>query len=415
MRFFMTDFLAHGLLLRSVITALVVCAASLSYAQEEDQAAVLLEPGAPVTPYVQLSPTEPPIVWDAEKVGEFHLLDQLGQPVTRESLLGEQWVANFIFARCATHCPMTCRKIMELNQELAGTPVRFVTITVDPEYDTVARMKEFADIWKADPNRWLFCTGEPDQVWHLIRKGFKVAAWENAGTARMPGMEFAHSNHLIHVDKTGTIVGRYDSGADWELATLKRVLQGKIETPEKYRPFRGTVPPEAAAQGGDPLDKLPAWAKRLPRTNASLNALATLLLMWGFLAVKVGRFTLHKRLMLAAFVVSILFLASYLTYHWSLHEYANVRGKPFPYTGPIRTVYFGILISHVILAGLVPVLAIITIRNGLKAYPDGVDAARFAELVQERRTHHRWAKITFPIWLYVSVTGVVIYYMLYVM
>jgi len=386
-------------------------------------AAIVLEPGENPPPFVQLTPDQPPIIWDARHVGEFHLVDQAGQPVSRESLLGEQWVANFIFTRCAYQCPLTCRRIMELNEELAGVPVRFFTLTVDPEHDTVPVMHEFADIWKAKPDRWLFVTGEPDQVWDLIRTGFKVAAWENVGTARQPGMEFAHNNHLIHIDAQGVILGRYDSGVESELRTLARVLKGQIETPLKYRPAMANALEELTARHAekspsqaspaDPLEKLPAWAKRLPATNAALNALAACLLMTGLFAVKRNAFRLHKRLMLTAFFVSVAFLGCYLTYHYALHEYAGVRGKPFPGTGSLKSLYYGILVSHVVLAAIVPVLAIVTIRNGLRAYPEHLPPEEREQRLHERRVHHRWAKVTFPVWMYVSVTGVVIYWMLY--
>jgi len=398
---------------RTLVVMLLLGVASPGWCQdvaEEEPAARILEPGEATPPYVQLSPTESPVIWDPQQVGEFQLVDQDGNPVTRESLLGTPWVANFIFARCVTHCPLTCRKIMELNEELSKVPVRFVTITVDPEHDTPEFMKEFAETWKATPDRWLFCTGKPDEVWHLIRHGFKDPAWENVGTARRPGMEFAHSNHLIHVDQDGVIQGRYNSGIDYELVILKEVLQGKKKTPDQFRPAR---PEKPAAKEVDPMSRLPDWAKRLPQTNASLNTLATFLLIWGLMAVKAGAFRLHKRLMLGAFFVSILFLGCYLTYHWALHEYAGVRGKPFPYTGPIAWVYYSILITHVFLAAAVPVLAIGTIRSGLKAYPRGVTFEQFQQRSAERLRHRRWAKVTFPIWLYVSVTGVVIYIMLY--
>jgi len=389
--------------------------------------AIILEPGENLPPFVQLSPQEAPIPWTVAHVGEFHLVDQNGEPVTRESLLGEQWVANFIFARCTYQCPATSRKIMELNREVRDVPVRFVTITVDPEHDTPAIMKEFASIWKAESPRWRFCTGEPEEVMQLIRSGFKVAAWENVGTMRLPGMEFAHSNHLIHVDAKGLILGRYDSGVDSELVTLRRVLKGDIKTPLKYQP--ATLDAVAALEARkleaiglrkaareelvDPLEKLPEWARRLPGTNALLNALATILLLQGFLAVKMGRIWLHKRMMLMAFFVSIVFLASYLTYHYALHHFAEVRGKPFEGTGFIRPIYFTILVSHVVLAAAVPFLALITIWTGQKAYPDGLLPSEAAKLVNERRVHKSWAWITFPIWLYVSVTGVMIYWMLY--
>lgn len=407
----------------------ILCAVSVSLlagksSPADEPAATLLKPGETPPPYVQLAPNEPPVPWQVERVGEFHLLDQDGNPVTRESLLGKPWIANFIFTRCTLQCPATCRKIMELNQELAGIDVRFVTLTVDPAHDTVPIMKEFADIWQADPRRWLFVTGDPAEVWKLIREGFKVSAWENVGTERLPGMEFAHSNHLIHIDAAGRILGRYDSGVDRELVTLKRVLKGEIETPLSHQPAtldalaalesrKRAAPVPPADEEADPLTKLPSWAQRLPATNAMLNALATLLLVMGLVAIKAQRMALHKRLMLMAFSVSIAFLGCYLAYHYALHEYAGVPGKRYSGTGPLRTIYYGILISHVTLAAAVPVLAVFTIRSGLRAFPQGVTVESFAQLAAERQTHRRWAKVTFPIWLYVSVTGVIIYWMLY--
>ena len=372
------------------------------------QAERVLEPGEVVLPHVRLTEDGPYVLWDADEVDDFNLVDQTGAPVTRETLLGKPWIVNFIFCRCVVQCPFTSKRIKELSEELKDVDVRFVTITVDPEYDTVDIMRENASIYGAKPERWLFCTGEPDEVWKLIRKGFKVSAWEEAGTRKQPGMEFAHSNHLIHVDAEGKIRGRYDGADDLELITLQRVLRGEIETPERHRPVtqaqvaeqeRVALVKEFDAQA-DPLANLPGWAKRLPRTNAMLNGLCTILLLIGFMAIKAKREKLHKQVMLTAFGVSILFLASYLTYHWALGAYTESHGKSFTGTGTIRTVYFAILISHVILAAVVPVGAIVTIRHGLK---------------QNWPAHRAWAKVTFPIWLYVSVTGVIIYWMLYQM
>lgn len=397
-----------------IVAAVLICllgGVNLPAAEEESPAAIVLDPGETPPPMVQLSPDEPPVLWTAEKVGEFHLIDQNGNPVTRESMLGEQWIANFIFARCTYQCPLTSRRIMELNQELRDDPVRFVTITVDPEHDTVEIMKEFASIWKAEAPRWRFCTGKPDDVMQLIRTGFKVTAWENVGTARLPGMEFAHSDHLIHVSADGTILGRYSSAVDTELVTLRKVVQGKIQTPLKHQP--AALDALTKLGQGDPLEKLPDWARKLPATNALLNLLATILLLQGYVAVKFGKIGLHKRMMLMALFASMAFLACYLSYHYALHHYAGIRGKPFARTGLIKSIYYGILVSHVFLAALVPILAIITIRTGQKAYPDGIAPAEAAALVREREVHKRWAWITFPIWLYVSVTGIIIYWMLY--
>ena len=144
--------------------------------------------------------------------------------------------------------------------------------------------------------------------------------------------------------------------------------------------------------------ELPDWLAALPAINASLNGLATVLLIVGFLLIKRGKRDAHRSVMRSAFGVSIVFLVCYLAYHAGLHHYTGERGKPFTGVGTVRIVYFTILISHVILAAVVPILAIITIYRGLKA-----DWVR----------HKKIAKVTFPIWLYVSITGVVIYLMLY--
>jgi uncharacterized membrane protein YozB (DUF420 family) len=131
----------------------------------------------------------------------------------------------------------------------------------------------------------------------------------------------------------------------------------------------------------------------LPTVNATLNALSAILLIWGYVLIRRRQIDRHRRVMLTAFATSCVFLVCYLVYH------AQVGSVPFHHEGsPLRTVYFIILTTHTILAACVPVLAIITLRRGLAAKYD---------------KHRRIARWTFPIWLYVSVTGVVVYLMLY--
>ena len=130
----------------------------------------------------------------------------------------------------------------------------------------------------------------------------------------------------------------------------------------------------------------------LPAVNASLNALSGILLACGYMLMRQRRIELHRRFMIAAFAASSLFLVCYVIYH------AQVGSVPFPRQGFVRLLYFVILITHVVLAATVPPLAIITLTRGLKGrYPQ----------------HRRIARWTFPIWMYVSVTGVVVYLMLY--
>lgn len=367
-----------------------------------ESAPIILEPSSdPDPPVVPLDPDSSDEPWSPQVIGDFTLVDQDGNTVTAADLRGKPWVASFIFTRCAGACPLLAKKIYDLNKALKDVDVRFVTITVDPEHDTVERMKAYADIYDAHPPRWLFLTGEKDEVYELIRHGFKVAAWEQFGTARTPGYEFAHSLRLIHVGPDGQVLGSYGSADDSEVLKLERVLAGKMETPPENRPIPpAPAPPRKAdrPQQADPLSRLPAWAQRLPRTNAMLNGLATVLLLVGFSAIKAGHVNLHKRMMLMSFGVSVAFLACYLTYHFALHQYTGSHGKEFDGDGTIRTIYYAILISHVALAATVPVLAPITIYRGLKGQFD---------------RHRRIARITFPVWLYVSVTGVIIYWMLY--
>ena len=130
----------------------------------------------------------------------------------------------------------------------------------------------------------------------------------------------------------------------------------------------------------------------LADVDAFLNGVTTVLIIAGLLAIKRGNEKLHKRLMLTAAVVSALFLASYLTYH------ANVGSVEYEGEGPIRAVYYAILITHVVLAVVQVPLILRTLYLGLK---------------DRRQQHRRWARITAPVWLYVSVTGVVVYLMLY--
>jgi putative membrane protein len=131
---------------------------------------------------------------------------------------------------------------------------------------------------------------------------------------------------------------------------------------------------------------------QLPSLNAALNSLSAILLIAGYLFIRSRNIKAHKTCMLAAFASSILFLISYLVYHY------QVDSVPFQGQGGIRLVYFTILLTHTILAITVVPLALVTLYRAFKERFD---------------RHRRIARWTFPIWLYVSVTGVVVYWMLY--
>lgn len=130
----------------------------------------------------------------------------------------------------------------------------------------------------------------------------------------------------------------------------------------------------------------------LPALNATLNATSAILLTIGYVFIRRGHIRRHRAMMISACIVSTLFLISYVIYH------ANVGSKPFQGHGPIRIVYFTILLTHVVLAAAIVPLVLVTLLRGLRSRFDA---------------HVRIARWTLPLWLYVSVTGVIVYLMLY--
>jgi uncharacterized membrane protein YozB (DUF420 family) len=132
----------------------------------------------------------------------------------------------------------------------------------------------------------------------------------------------------------------------------------------------------------------------LPTVNATLNAISGIFLLTGYVLIKRRQINAHRNAMLGAFTTSTLFLICYLVYH------AQAGSRPFTGQGAVRYIYFAILISHIVLAAVILPMAISTLSRGLRG--------RYAE-------HRRIAKKTFPAWMYVSITGVIVYLMLYQM
>lgn len=129
----------------------------------------------------------------------------------------------------------------------------------------------------------------------------------------------------------------------------------------------------------------------LPKVNATINGITTLLLIYGFILIKQKKREMHRNAMLTAFGTSSLFLVTYVIYHW-------FKSGPKLYTGDFTTLYYFILFTHIVLAAIIIPLALFTLYRGW---------------TNQLQRHRKIARITFPIWLYVSVTGVIIYMMLY--
>jgi protein SCO1/2 len=323
---------------------------------------------------------------DLGPVTDFRLTERSGQPVTLEDLRGKAWVASFVFTRCTGPCPQITGTVARLQSELSGEKdVRFVTFTVDPEHDDPQELSRYADHFGADSGRWLFLTGKEKEIYGLLRNGFHVHASQNDGTDRKPGAEVMHDTHLVLVDPNGHIRGYYsgarnvsDPDPDAAFEANLRQLRSKIKALVRETP--------------DGID--------FPAINAALNGTAGVLILAGFGCIRRRLVRAHAACMLTALVVSAVFLSSYLYYHIAIrHGVATGFQSQWPDApGSVRHVYYAVLVSHTLLAATVAPLALFTAWQALRG-----------RIVR----HVRIARWTLPVWLYVSVTGVIVYWMLY--
>lgn len=306
-------------------------------------------------------------------IRNFTLQERSGEEFSPRDLRGKIWVAHFFFPGCTGICTKTTPQMKRLQEMYRGkADVRLVSIALNN--DTVETLKDFATAQNAEPDQWLFLTGQDERVWGIVRTVF----WHFAGRPEKPapGNEVAHSGSLVLVDDEGKTVGFLEGDDPGAADALKEEIDRlRVRLRQKER-----IP----VTGGD-----------LPWFNAMLNSSCTILLLLGWIAIRLRYETLHKLLMLLALAVSMVFLASYLFYHFAVMQMEPTR---FQGTGTARIVYFAVLLSHTILAIVVAPLAITITVQGLR------DA---------RSIHVKLARWTLPIWLYVSVTGVAVYWMLY--
>lgn len=161
-------------------------------------------------PLLRRAPPPPPILG---QVPPFELVDASGDPFGSREMAGRVWVVDFIFTRCRTYCPIMSRRMAKLQEgyELYGVDeVGLISVTVDPEFDTPPVLAEYARTHGAEPDRWHFLTGSPEEIRSLVVDGFKV----HVGEAEMDGaslIDIAHSQKFILVDGEGAIRGYYDS------------------------------------------------------------------------------------------------------------------------------------------------------------------------------------------------------------
>ncbi len=323
-------------------------------------------------------PEAPP---ESGRVAEFSLSERDGSTLTRDDLLGKVWIASFVVTRCPDgKCPSVMQTMQRLQKELAGRPdLRLVTFTVDPA-DNPDELKRYARLWDADPERWLFLTGGEKEIDRLLRSFYL------RGPLNKPG-ETVHAQKLVVVDRHGKVRGYYDGIKDPSYPDEEGFEQGLRKLKRQVDEL--LVP------------DLPAWMPGdFPAFNATLNGLAAVLIFTGWVAIRQRLVRLHILCMLSALLVSAVFLASYLFFHLVLKGGQPTRFSEQAPDAPVWVAYLyhGILISHTLLAVVATPLALVSAFLGLRNRLAG---------------HVRLARWTLPIWLYVSVTGVVVYWMLY--
>lgn len=301
-------------------------------------------------------------------VAPFSLTRETGQPVRSEDLADSVWLAAFTFTRCPSSCPRISATLKGLQDKLSGTDIKIVSFSVDPKFDTPEVLKSYSEKFGADPARWWFLTGDESSIYDLIQKSFVVSVVPTTPEEQKAGAEeIAHSDRIVLVDRGSSLVRHFDSNDPADLESLV--------TEARRRSLAG-------------------WIRALPKVNATLNFTSFVFLLVGWALVRRGRWRAHAFLMLTCLAISGAFLSCYLTYHYFV---GTVR---FPGSGAVRSLYLSILLSHTVLAVvMVPMIALTVYRAIRKDF--------------ER--HRKIASVTFPIWVYISLTGVIIYLMLYQM
>jgi cytochrome oxidase Cu insertion factor (SCO1/SenC/PrrC family) len=256
------------------------------------------------------------------KVADFSLLDQNKKEVTLGDLKGKVWVADFIFTTCSGICPTMSKNMSALHHDFARrSNVRLVSISVNPENDSSEALNLYAKKYKAQGSQWIFLTGRREDIQKLAVESFKMGD--------MKDIVF-HSALFTLVDRKAQIRGYYDGTDEAALKQLHKDLS-KLSFPV------------------------------LPTINASLNGLAGVFLLFGFIAIKRRNKNAHHKWMMAAFSCSALFLCTYVYYHATTHLLTRYQGQ-----GIWKGIYFFILGTHTPLAILIVPFILMAIRHAIK-------------------------------------------------
>jgi len=171
------------------------------------------------------------------QVPAFALKDQSGRTVTERDYAGKVWIANFVFTRCASVCPMLTAKFRALQTDLKDvTGLAYVSISVDPEYDTPEVLAAYAKRFEADISRWRFLTGPLGDIERTVVQGFKIHVGDRKPSAEDPTlMEIMHGEHFVLIDASGTIRGYFqaDEAGLKELEAAAREAERAAKAPRR--------------------------------------------------------------------------------------------------------------------------------------------------------------------------------------
>ena len=340
----------------------------------------------------------------AERFGsvpDFSFTEADGRTVTRADLLGAPWLAVPFFVKCTGPCPsITTDLRTRLHDTLAGTDIRIVSFSLDPTLDTPAELAEYRELRRIDPARWWFLTSDDEAAMQrFLTEGLKVPAQRAAAQEGVEyGLSITHGTRMPVIDAEGRIAGWYELAAP----TIVKAAPDPAHHEATIGAYYALVQARLMALAGRAYERAPSVAvgtrpySPLPLVNACLNGTAFVLLVLGLLAIKRGRRERHELLMKLALAASAAFLASYLYYHGVVQrQYGPTR---YNGVGLARTAYYVLLISHV-------VLAVVNLPMVLRTF--------WLAHKERWEAHRRFAKLTLPIWLYVSITGVIVYLVLY--
>ncbi len=328
-------------------------------------------------PRSDVQPTPRPAAVPAgekDRIADFALVDQNGERVTRDDLAGKVWVASFILLPCPDgKCQQVTQTVEQLQAELPDRrDLVLVTFIVKPPQVPQVLQRYLRD-HHVDSRRWLFLRGDEAEIDRVMRSCYLRGPRTEVGSPE-------HAQKLVVVDRDGKIAGWYDGLND------RNAPEGHFE--DNLRKLRRQV--NGLLQPGHGF----------PAFNATLNAISAGLILLGWISIRTRLVRLHIACMLSALLVSAVFLGSYLYYHIVIKGGQPTLFREQAPEAPewVRYLYGGILLSHTVLAVVATPLALVSAYLGLR---------------NRLRGHTRLARWTLPIWLYVSVTGVVVYWMLY--